>query len=51
MPNVEEGLREVWGVEHGEEDGEDHHQDLCQQRPHDPRSDAATKDHLVQTTF
>jgi hypothetical protein len=36
VPYVEEGLREVGGVEHGEQDGQDHHQDLCEQGPNDP---------------
>jgi hypothetical protein len=36
VPYVEEGLREVGGVEHSEQDGQDHHQDLCEQGPNDP---------------
>ena len=37
VPDVEESIWIVLRVEHGEEDGEDHHQDLCQQGPHYPR--------------
>jgi hypothetical protein len=36
VPYVEEGLRKVGGVEHSEQDGQDHHQDLCEQGPNDP---------------
>ncbi len=36
VPYVEEGLREVGGVEHSEQDSQDHNQDLCEQGPNDP---------------
>ncbi len=41
VPYVEEGLREVGGVEHSEQDGQDHHQDLCEQGPNDPGCNAS----------
>ena len=47
VPDVEESIWIVLRVEHGQEDGEDHHQDLCQQGPNYPRGYTTTTSNIM----